>query len=78
MIDLAGAALVLIWASVSGTQWRDLGFVRPPHGAIDLVIALVAGDLARHGCARHSMSPRDDLLEFGGTDCTPPLSCPVV
>jgi hypothetical protein len=26
--NLAGAALVLIWASVSGTRWRDLGFVR--------------------------------------------------
>ena len=43
--NLAGAALVLIWASVSGTRWRDLGFVRPPHGAIDLVIALVGGVL---------------------------------
>lgn len=43
--NLAGAALVLIWASASGTQWRDLGFVRPPHGAIDLVLALVAGVL---------------------------------
>ena len=41
--NLAGAALVLIWAVVSGTRWRDLGFVRPPHGAIDLVIALFAG-----------------------------------
>jgi membrane protease YdiL (CAAX protease family) len=41
--NLAGAALVLIWASVSGTRGRDLGFVRPPHGAIDLAIALVAG-----------------------------------
>jgi membrane protease YdiL (CAAX protease family) len=45
MIDLVGAALVLIWAAVSGTRWSDLGFVRPPHGAIDLVIALVAGVL---------------------------------
>jgi membrane protease YdiL (CAAX protease family) len=45
MIDLVGAALVLIWASVSGTPWRDLGFVRPRHGAIDLAIALVAGVL---------------------------------
>jgi uncharacterized protein len=43
--NLAGAALVLIWASVSGTRWRDLGFVRSPHGAIDLAIALVAGVL---------------------------------
>ena len=43
--NLAGAALVLIWASVSGTRWSDLGFVRPPHGAIDLVVALVAGVL---------------------------------
>jgi membrane protease YdiL (CAAX protease family) len=41
--NLAGAALVLIWASVTGTPWRDLGFVRPQHGAIDVVIALVAG-----------------------------------
>lgn len=41
--NLAGAALVLIWAAASGTRWRDLGFVRPPHGAIDLVVALVAG-----------------------------------
>jgi len=45
VIDLVGAALVLIWASVSGTPWRNLGFVRPPHGSIDLVIALVAGVL---------------------------------
>ena len=43
--NLAGAALVLIWASVSGTRWRDLGLVRPQHGAIDLIIALVAGVL---------------------------------
>ena len=43
--NLAGAALVLIWASVSGTRWRDLGFVRSPHGAIDLAVALVAGVL---------------------------------
>jgi hypothetical protein len=43
--NLAGAALVLIWAWVSGTRWRDLGFVRPRHGAIDLIIALVAGVL---------------------------------
>ena len=43
--NLVGAVLVLIWASVSGTPWRDLGFVRPRHGAIDLVIALVAGVL---------------------------------
>jgi CAAX protease family protein len=43
--NLAGAALVLIWALASGTRWRDLGFVRPRHGAIDLVIALVAGVL---------------------------------
>jgi uncharacterized protein len=41
--NLAGAVLVLIWAGLSGTPWRDLGFVRPPHGAIDLIIALVAG-----------------------------------
>lgn len=41
--NLAGAALVLIWAWASGTRWSELGFVRPPHGAIDLVIALVAG-----------------------------------
>jgi CAAX protease family protein len=43
--NLAGAALVLIWGLASGTRWRDLGFVRPRHGAIDLVIALVAGVL---------------------------------
>jgi CAAX protease family protein len=43
--NLAGAGLVLVWASVSGTRWSDLGFVRPRHGAIDLVIALVAGVL---------------------------------
>lgn len=43
--NLAGAALVLIWAVASGTPWRDLGFVRPRHGAIDLVIAFVAGVL---------------------------------
>lgn len=43
--NLAGAALVLIWAAATGTPWRDLGFVRPPHGAIDLVIAFVGGVL---------------------------------
>lgn len=41
--NLAGAVLVLIWASLSGTPWRNLGFVRSPHGAIDLVVAFVAG-----------------------------------
>jgi len=41
--NLAGAALVLIWAAATGTPWRDLGFLRPPHGAIDLAIAFVAG-----------------------------------
>lgn len=41
--NLLGAALVLIWARVSGTRWSDLGFVSPPHGAIDLVIAFIAG-----------------------------------
>jgi uncharacterized protein len=43
--NLAGAVLVLIWAGLSGTPWRDLGFVRAPHGAIDLVVAFVAGVL---------------------------------
>jgi membrane protease YdiL (CAAX protease family) len=43
--NLAGAALVLIWAAASGTPWRDLGFVRPRHGAIDLAIAFVGGVL---------------------------------
>jgi uncharacterized protein len=41
--SLIGAALVLIWAWLSGTRWSDLGFVRPAHSALDLVIAFVAG-----------------------------------
>ena len=45
--NLAGAVLVLIWASLSGTPWRDLGFVRRPHPAIDLVVAFVAGVLLK-------------------------------
>src|SRR6476660_2646941 len=43
--SLFGAALVLLWAVLSGTRWSDLGFVRPRHGAVDLVIAFVAGVL---------------------------------
>ena len=41
--NLAGAVLVLIWASLSGTPWRNLGFVRSANGASDLVVAFVAG-----------------------------------
>ena len=43
--NLLGAALVVVWAQLSGTRWSDLGFVRLPHGAIDLVIAFIAGVL---------------------------------
>ena len=43
--SLWGAALVFVWAAVTHTPWRDLGFVRPRHGAIDLIIAFVAGVL---------------------------------
>ena len=41
--SLWGTALVFIWAAVTHTRWSDLGFVRPRHGAIDLIIAFVAG-----------------------------------
>ena len=64
--NLAGAALVLIWASVSGTRWRDLGFVRPRHGAIDLAIALVAGVLFKI-LMKAVVMP---LLGFGGINST--------
>jgi membrane protease YdiL (CAAX protease family) len=43
--NIVGAALVLIWARVSSTRWRDLGFVRPAHGALDLLAGLVGGVL---------------------------------
>ena len=39
------AALVRVWAWLSGTPWRDLGFVRPRRGAVDLVLAFFAGVL---------------------------------
>lgn len=38
-----GAALVLIWTAVTRTPWRRLGFVRPPRGALSIMIALIAG-----------------------------------
>ena len=41
--NIAGAALVLIWARLSETPWRNLRFVRPLHGRTDLLVALVAG-----------------------------------
>jgi len=43
--SLWGTALVFIWAAATHTRWSDLGFVRPQHGAIDLIIAFVAGVL---------------------------------
>jgi len=43
--SIFGAALVLLWAVLSGTPWSDLGFARPRRGAIDLVVAFVAGVL---------------------------------
>src|SRR5256714_8733016 len=41
--NIVGAALVLVWARLSETPWRNLGFVRPRHGAADLLVGLVAG-----------------------------------
>jgi len=41
--SIFGAALVLVWAALSGTRWGDLGFVRPRRGAVDLIVAFVAG-----------------------------------
>ena len=43
--SLWGTALVFIWAAATHTRWSDLGFVRLQHGAIDLVVAFVAGVL---------------------------------
>ncbi|HSP35175.1 MAG TPA: CPBP family intramembrane glutamic endopeptidase [Thermoanaerobaculia bacterium] len=35
-----GALLVLLWAEVSGTPWRDLGYVRPSAWAVALGVAI--------------------------------------
>ena len=38
-----GALLVLGWAALSGTPWRDLGFVRPRHWALTVGGGVAAG-----------------------------------
>ena len=38
-----GALLVLGWAALSGTPWRDLGFVRPRHWALTVIGGVAAG-----------------------------------
>jgi membrane protease YdiL (CAAX protease family) len=38
-----GALLVLVWAAVSGTPWRELGFVRPQRWSRTVLTGVVAG-----------------------------------
>jgi uncharacterized protein len=39
----AGALLVLVWARLSGTPWRDLGFVRPKSWMLTVAVGIAAG-----------------------------------
>lgn len=41
--NLIGPVLVLLWARVSRTPWKALGFVRPKRWLRDVVIALLSG-----------------------------------
>jgi CAAX protease family protein len=38
-----GAALVLLWARLTGTPWRELGFVRPTNWPKTIVVAALLG-----------------------------------
>jgi membrane protease YdiL (CAAX protease family) len=38
-----GALLAIVWAALSGTPWRDLGFVRPRHWALTIAAGVVLG-----------------------------------
>ena len=41
------AILVLLWARVSGTPWRDLGFVRPGSWGLTIVMGVIFGVLLK-------------------------------
>jgi CAAX protease family protein len=43
IINPLSAALVLVWASVSRTPWREIGYVQPPSWLRDLVLGIVLG-----------------------------------
>jgi len=40
---IVGAVLVLAWAALSGTPWRDLGFVRPRRWPLTVLTGIAAG-----------------------------------
>lgn len=42
-----GAILVLLWAHVSGTPWRNLGFVRPANWGITIATGVIFGALLK-------------------------------
>jgi len=41
--NIVGAALVVVWATVAQVPWRDLGFVRSPNLAADIILGALAG-----------------------------------
>lgn len=41
--NLIGAALALLWARLSRTPWRELGFVRPRNWVVDLTVGAIGG-----------------------------------
>jgi membrane protease YdiL (CAAX protease family) len=43
------AILVLVWAWISHTPWRDLGFVRPAHWVRDALVGIVIGGALKIG-----------------------------
>lgn len=38
-----GATFVLLWAAISHTRWRDIGYVRPRNWALTIAIGIVFG-----------------------------------
>ena len=57
------AILVLLWAGLSHTPWRELGFVRPKSWARTVVAGLLFGLDVAHpegaGCEIHNLAPPD-------------------
>ena len=45
--NIIGAALTLVWAWLSRTPWRELGFVRSRNWARDIALGVTAGILLK-------------------------------
>lgn len=41
--NIIGASLALLWARLSRTPWRELGFVRPRNWFVDVTVAAIGG-----------------------------------